>query len=387
MSTAMQEFERALVSASRTLHAQAQAEQQGAAVRRERRPVTRWGLGRRFRQLNVAVQFGLALSTVSALGGTVAYMFLSTQRTQTIAGVECQLTPRDSAIIDTVTGDPVLDCAAAWPSATGGRSAAPPLIAWELGNGIMAAVVQPAAWGPPAPSDGTTWKRLPAGWTVNLPIVALTDQLNDIAGGLSGAPVGPSGGPGCTYLSRDVNMVRVLLDADHLGSWKVRVRSSNTGASASRDCRPTTPDIDGDAHTVTLIQTASIAPANQARQQHELTAAARANRTLAALDTSVNEMLTRRCASVSSAAALWSTHARAAGLRPTSLAYYRALNAAAGPAASLLYGYYTLITQPASERTGTCAHILVMAAGGADSTVYAARITPPSLIMRSNIRP
>jgi hypothetical protein len=42
----------------------------------------------------------------------------------------------------------------------------------------------------------------------------------------------------------------------------------------------------------------------------------------------------------------------------------------------LAFDYYTLVKQPASQRTGSCAHILVMRGGGGNLTVYAARIAP-----------
>jgi hypothetical protein len=38
--------------------------------------------------------------------------------------------------------------------------------------------------------------------------------------------------------------------------------------------------------------------------------------------------------------------------------------------------YYTLVEQPASQRTGSCAHVLVMRAGGGALSVYVARIAP-----------
>jgi hypothetical protein len=229
MSTALQDFERGLVGASRELHTKAQAARSGASVVPAPGPAGRSRLVRRVRQLNVAVQFGLALSTVSALGATAAYVLLSGQRTQTIASLECQITRRDSAIVDTVTGDPVVDCGAAWPSATGGRSSAPPLTAWALDNGTESAVVQPAAWARPAPSNGTRWKRLPTGWTVNLSVVALTDQLNDITSGLSGAATTPSGGQACTYAHSDVDTVRRLLGADDFDWVRLPLRDVMPG--------------------------------------------------------------------------------------------------------------------------------------------------------------
>jgi hypothetical protein len=85
----------------------------------------------------------------------------------------------------------------------------------------------------------------------------------------------------------------------------------------------------------------------------------------------------RQCQSVAGAAADWTRAARAAGFRPTSLGYYRAINDATNPPSGQLSNdYYTLVKQPPSQQTGTCANILVMRAGGGSLTVYAARITP-----------
>jgi hypothetical protein len=94
------------------------------------------------------------------------------------------------------------------------------------------------------------------------------------------------------------------------------------------------------------------------------------------LETRVNSVLATRCESVNAATALWTSEARTAGFSPTTLAYYRAVNTSPGPVASRFDYYYTLVKQPASQHTGSCAHVLVMRAGGGSLTVYAARITP-----------
>jgi hypothetical protein len=382
MTTALDRFERALVEASRELHARASAAPElpltaSAALPTAAAPVPvarptarrRARVIQRFRQLNTAVQLLLAGSSLSALVAGGAFLFFGHESAKTIAGYECRLSRYDTAVVSSVTGNPLVDCRASWESAAAGRSAAPPLAAWAGGG--YAAVVQPAAWGAP---DGGPWTRLPPGWTVNLGVVELTDQLNDITSGLGGAPT-------CTYALGDLRLVRALLHADGLQGWRVQVRT-NYGHAVVSGCRVTAEDISGADHTVQLIQFRQAPPATapvhrSARQRRFYAAADRIPSLVAKLDTRVNKLLARRCVSVSVAAHLWVSEARAAGFKQANLAYWRALNATPTPSPSLLY-YYTLIQQPPTQHTGSCAHILIPFGGGV--TVYAARIMPPLLL-------
>jgi hypothetical protein len=328
---------------------------------------------RRLRRLSVAIQFALAVSSVSAFaaGGVVAYLILDGNQTKTLAEVSCYLTRNSMAGFNTITGDPIVDCAAMWPSATGGRAAAPPLAAWELDSGTETAVVQPASWGRPAPIRGVGWQRLPSGWTVNLGVVELTDQLNDIS-------ISPYGGPPCSYVNRDEQTIRSLFRVDGLQGWRIVVTAFQRGATVSAGCRFTIPNVDGSARTVQLIQNGAPGHVRLTPQDKKLINAGNtANHKLYVLDKSINRTLSKRCEAVNAAAALWTRRARADGFNPTSPAYYRTLNATPNPVPARLSDYYyTLVKQPASQNTGSCAHILVMRAGGGDLTVYAARITP-----------
>jgi hypothetical protein len=373
MTTAFDEFERALVKASRALGAQPAAghaaPSQNGSVRRAR--------GRRLwrgaRHLSIAAQLGLAFSSISALagGGVVSYLLLSDNSTRTLASFSCNLTPLSAVGVNAVTGAPLIDCAAAWASATAGRAAAPPLAVWGTSSGTESAVVQPASWGPPRGNAHTHWRRLPAGWTVNLGVVELTDQLSDIS-------ISPYGGPPCTYAGRDVRVVRSLFAADGLDSWQVSVSPSGPGAGVSAACRWTLANVDGGARTVELLQASAPnrRPVPLSAQQRRLAGeAAAADRRLVALHGRVNRVLGARCESVSAAAALWSADARAAGLRPTTLAFWRAVNARSGPQPSGYFDRYTLYRQPPSQHTGSCAHVLVMVVPGSGlANVYAARI-------------
>ena len=379
MST-LQDFEDTLVNASRALHAEAELAQATGPLGEASRRASRWHLIRRARQLSAGIQLGLAVSTISALatGGTLAFLFLSGDHTKTLASLECSLTRNSAAIINTITGNPIIDCASAWPSATGGRAAAPPLTAWGLANDTKVAVVQPTSWGPPAQSGGVGWRRLPADWTVDLAVVELTDQLNDISTKLSSTPITRSGGQPCSYARDDERIVRSLLAADGLSSWRVIVSRTDPGRAVSTGCRVIAPNVDGAERTVQLLQFGPTQPYRQTPQQRNSTNdSVVANLTLAQLGRNVNRVLAKQCQSVDSAAAQWTRAARSAGFHPTSLAYYRTLNAAPSPVPSRLADhYYTLVRQPASQHTGTCAHILVMRAGGGNLTVYAARIAP-----------
>jgi len=379
MST-LRGFETTLAAASRALYAEAEAARAPSPGDWAGRRLGRWGLLRRVRQLGVGVQLVLALSTVSTLatGGTLAWIFLSAGHTNQLASVECNVTHNSQAIIDTVTGDPITDCAITWPSATAGRHEAPPLTAWGLANNTKTAVVQPTSWGQPFHGADGPWRRLPAGWSVNLPVVELTDQLNDIASPLSGTPMTASGGPACSYAGADERAVRALLAADGLSSWHVRVSPNDRGRAVSTGCRLFAPNIDGDTRTVQLIQFGPERPYVQTPQQHRIAnAAAVTDRKLLAIQQHLNRDFARRCESVAGAVADWTKAARSAGFRPTSLSYYRAINDFTNPVSSQLSNdYYTLVKQPRSQHTGPCAHILVMRAGGGSWTVYAARITP-----------
>jgi hypothetical protein len=379
MST-FQDFEDTLVNASRAIYAEAELAHATASIGEASRRSGRWQLIRRARQLSAGIQLGLAVSTISALatGGTLAFLFLSGGHTKTLASLECNTTRNSAAIINTITGNPIIDCASAWPSATGGRAAAPPLTAWGLANDTKVAVVQPTSWGPPGQIGGVAWRRLPGDWTVDLAVVELTDQLNDITTKLSGTAITPSGVSPCSYARDDKRIVQSLLAADGLSSWRVIVRPTDPGRAVSPGCRVTVPNVDGAGRTVQLLQFGPTQPHRQTlKQRNSANETVIANLTLAKLDRDVNGLLARQCQSVDDAAARWSRAARSAGFHPTSLAYYRALNAAPNPVASRLADYYyTLVRQPDSQHTGTCAHILVMRAGGGNLTVYAARIAP-----------
>jgi hypothetical protein len=305
-------------------------------------------------------KIGASVSLLAGAAGaaTAGYLLLAGAPARTITAYECQINGRSDAIVNVVTGSPLVDCAAAWPSATGGRSSAPPLTGWVTTSRRRAALVRPTVLGRPAPG----WRRLPAGWTVRLPLVVLSDQLDDVAQPFN---------RGCSRAAADEHAVQAILTADHLDGWTVSVSARGSSPTA---CVHTIPVIEPRSRTVQLQRLAlpTVAPP-AARQRHELGSTERTQQRLAALQRRVNATLDRGCATVAAAAALWQRTARTAGFTPATLDYWRALNAGDGHDAGRGV-HYTLYRQPASQDTGRCAHVLV--SGSSVATVYAARLTP-----------
>ena len=385
MRSALDEFEQMLVAASRELASPASTRKQTGASPEGRRR-RRWRLG----GLGVLPVAWLvaAATALAAAGGVTAFLFLDQGNTaQTIASVTCMLTRNASAGVSTITGSPLTDCAAMWPSATGGRSNAPPLRGWiAVASRPVAetALVQPAAWGQPAPerlripatpgqaphSVLVHWRPLPAGWTVNLGVVELTDQLQAIPSGMSPPAT-------CIYPRHALAVVHSLLADDGLNGWHVVLQA--TQGAVSPGCRYINPNVDGGIKTVQLIQ--GPAPTTRAHhvsrtEQKLLAAWGVLDHKLVAAQQQIDTTLAHRCVSVNQASTDWTAVAGKAGFKQTSLAYYREINTAPAPVPVRLDYYYTLVKQPATQHTGSCAHVLVMQYGGGNIVVYAARIAP-----------
>jgi len=117
MSNALDDFERTLVNASRALSAQTQALHATPSRNGSSGTPGRWHLIRRARQLSVAIQLGLAVSSFSALagGGVATYLLLSADNTtRTLASFECDVSRDSAAGISAVTKCPleVVECVA-----------------------------------------------------------------------------------------------------------------------------------------------------------------------------------------------------------------------------------------------------------------------------------
>ncbi|HEX2702232.1 MAG TPA: hypothetical protein VHM72_02225 [Solirubrobacteraceae bacterium] len=385
MNTALDEFELTLIKAARALRSATTVAPLVRGGHERRRPLAR----RLALAVPTAWLVAACAAAAGAAGGTGYFIYRLLQEnptTETIASFTCDTGATVSASVQAVTGDPLVDCAAVWPSATAGRESAPPLTAWAPSKASFGAVVQPTAAGAPSytsrlTASGTrvhfTWHRLPIGWTVNLTVVELTDQLNDLPSKTINGY-----GPLCTYASRAIRLARSLIAADHASGWRVSM-SATTGA-LSPGCRPILDDVDARRHTVRLGQLPTEPRPNfshlrAAVRRQDIAASKRwshLHSELVALQARTNTVLNARCSSVADAAALWVHNAAAVGIRQTTLAYYRYVNAHPPAPSSPLNRYYTLFRQPASQHTGSCAHILVLAQGGGSIDVYAARIRP-----------
>ena len=227
MSSALDTFEHSLVAASRELSAPApETPPDGTPDRRRKRPGRR--LLRRLRSFGAMAQVGIAVGALSGGVGVAiaAYLLLAGAQARMLPEFECEIASSDAAI-QAVTGSPIADCATIWPSASGGRELAPPLAVWGVTTGQkLVALVRDARLGPPPAAHGQRWARLPNSWTVDLPIVALNDQLSNIDQPFTSLPQ-----PKCSYTDADVAAVRSLLQADGLRGWKVQVRGSNAPLS------------------------------------------------------------------------------------------------------------------------------------------------------------
>ena len=373
MKNALDDFEAALVEASRALGADARTPAPGTSGTPGRR-----GRLKRLRHLSAVAQLAFAFTSVSALGGaaTGAYLWLTSGSpgTRALPGFECTIlgggaAPGGDLVVQSITGDPLIDCAAALLQAQGHRP--PRLLAW--GNGYQAAVVRPASSGPPG---GGNWQLLPAGWTVDLHVVELTDQLNDISAGMAD-------GQACTYAAHAVRVARSLLAADHLHGWRVTLHANN--GPLVHGCRGVAPDVHSASRTIQLIQIQKFTGRVHvtALQRRREQAYSRALASLLALQTRANRLLDASCESVAQAAELWRVEARAAGFKPATPAFWReflALGRSNSPGPTPIpadfFRRYTLFRQPPQQRTGACAHLLIQDNGGDQLIVYAARMAP-----------
>ena len=374
MNNALDEFEAALVEASRALGADASTPAPGTSGTPGRRSRLK-----RLRHLSVVAQLAFALTSVSALGGAATGVYLwfagGSPGTRALPGFECTILsgsarPGGALVVQSITGDPLIDCAAALLQAQGRRP--PRLLAW--GNGYQAAVVRPAGSG--APASGGGWQLLPAGWTVDLHVVELNDQLNDISAGMAD-------GQACTYAAHAVRVARALLAADNLQGWHVTLHANN--GPLVRGCRGVTPNVDRANRTIQLIQIQKFSgPVHlTALQRRRERAYFRALASLQALQTRANRKLDARCESVGQAAQLWRREAGAAGFRPATPAFWREVQALGRsnrpgptPLPADFFVRYTLFRQPPQQRTGACAHLLIQDNGGDQLIVYAARMAP-----------
>lgn len=293
MSTALDRFEESLVRASRELHEQQAAR---ASVVGERAPsfvFDRQGLGARGKLRRRGWRIAAGVLLVGVLAAAATSVFGPSGNPREITQIECG--QRGSSQF--VTGEPLRDCATLWPSLY--HHTAPALAAWVADTGGVV-LVTPANQAPP----GEDWRRLPKGWRADAALLLLNAQLEDITTGIEAHA--------CWSAPAARALVRSTLRADRLSSWQVRV-TAREGAPRS-DC------LHVDAATyppsVLLVEDRIHKPASW---QSPFPSGVAEGERLTSTERHVNSTLTvgGRCASVSQAAALWRSSARAHRISPT----------------------------------------------------------------------
>jgi hypothetical protein len=334
MNSALDRFEESLVRASRELHNEHLV---AGDARRPAAPATSAPSARRARGSNHLRRRGPRLLAGALLVGALAAAGVSvlgpSGNPRETTQIEC-----GRGVVESVTGEPLRDCAQLWPSIY--HRPAPPLAAWVYETG-GAVVVTPAGQ-PPA---GGGWRRLPRGWKADSAVLALNVQLEDITTGFEAHR--------CWSASAARTLATSTLRADGLGLWRVRV-TANRPDGAHPNCLTVAPVSGSEPRTVLLVEQrvqdlgdpASLVNTPSGPVEHAR---------LIATETRVNSALAAggQCASVAQAGALWRADARADGV------------AAAR---------YVLFAQ---ERTGNpvtrCARVLVDSpGGGGPADVYAA---------------
>jgi hypothetical protein len=328
MSSVLDQFGESLVRASRTFyeqHANNAPAETASTTTGQRRSF----LGVRLHRRGQRIALGALLVGILAAAGTS--VFGPTGNPAEITQIDCG----EGRTVANVTGEPVRDCTTLWQSIY--HHPAPPLVAWvyETGGTVVVTPVD-------HPPSGHGWRRLPSGWKANAAVLGLHLQLEDITTGLEAHR--------CWSASQASTLVTSILRADGLGSWQVRVKTERAN-SAHPTCLTVAADTSGAARWVLLVERPEQEPPGWSRpfpsgpiEHARLTSAeARVNSSLASEG---------RCASVTQAARLWRSTARAAGI----------------PDAR-----YVLFTQTNSHNTTRCARVLVNTpGGGGPANVYAA---------------
>jgi hypothetical protein len=346
MNGALDRFEQSLVRASQELHrahvphhahvphrAHVPAihttcpSDQAASTRNLRRPLHTRLLRRRGSRILAGAL------VVGALAGAGAAVFGPTGNPREITSIEC-----GRGIVESVTAEPLRECATLWPSIY--HHPAPPLAAWVYETG-GAVVVTPAD----QPPTGGGWRRLPRGWKADAAVLGLHVQLEDITTGFEAhrcwlAPVARA-------------LATSILRADGLGFWRVRV-TVNRPNGAHPNCLTVAPITGSEPRTILLVEQRVQDPGDASSLVNTPSGPLDHAR-LTATEARVNDSLKAdgRCATVAQATALWRADARAEGLTTAR---------------------YVLFAQaPAKRPLARCARVLVNSPGGGGAAdVYAA---------------
>jgi hypothetical protein len=184
------------------------------------------GRGRRRPARRSRRTIGLAIAAAATIGvgGTAAAGALWSARARTSTSISCfpDASGNDVAVIPASSGDPVADCAAAWPNAFG--RPAPDLAAHETEQGGVA--VAPRAAGTPAGAV-----PLPPGWRQDVAVVQLEHELGDTSRGI-GDGGGDGDDPTCRRVADAERVVRSQLARLRLDDWTVDNRGDRGGRCA-----------------------------------------------------------------------------------------------------------------------------------------------------------
>ena len=166
------------------------------------------GRARRRRRVPLVVAAAVAIAAATAAGWTVFGRSPGTTTT-----VQCEINGADT-VIDSITGHPVTDCAAAWQRETG--QPAPTLLPYEASTGEI--VVLPSAEVPPA-----GYQLLPPGSGQDPRLIQLQEALSDYVDGLPA---------GCYRDPAAITKTQAVLSGLGLAGWTVSVSSPADGETS-----------------------------------------------------------------------------------------------------------------------------------------------------------
>jgi hypothetical protein len=157
------------------------------------------------RVVKVAIAATAALVVVGG-GVAVAASVWWHGAVQRTTGVECSIDPNVDTIVDSSTGDPIVDCGRVWTSEH--HSPPPPMIAYDDGHGGIQVLLATAK---PQPGE----KPLPSDFHQTTAVLELDHELGEATRGLPGE---------CHSTTSASRLVRTQLDRLDLSAWHAVAR-------------------------------------------------------------------------------------------------------------------------------------------------------------------